>query len=276
MRLGGVVVAGTAALLLGCAGSAAGSASGTAAGSAGPASRSTPPEHAAPPPGGRFDYQLGGAYPPAAGVTTVTRDRHDPPARGTYSICYVNAYQTQPEETAWWRAVHPDLVLPVEDPDWPGEFLLDLSTPAKRTAVAAVVDGWLDGCATAGFRAIEPDNLDSWTRSGGRLSAADAVAYVTLLAARAHARGLAIGQKNAAGLGSRARAAGLDFAVVEECQAHDECPAYTAVYGTAVLEIEYARAPFRVACAARRGIPVILRDRELVPAGSPGHVSESC
>jgi Glycoside-hydrolase family GH114 len=188
------------------------------------------------PPAGRFDYQIGGAYPPARGTAIVTRDRHDPPAPGTYSICYVNAFQTQPEETAWWRSEHPDLVLPVEDPQWPGEYLLDLSTPATRTAAAAVVGGWIDGCAAAGYRAVEPDNLDSWTRSGGRLTSADA----------------------------------------EECEASDECPDYLAVYGTRVLEIEYAMAPFEAACTARRGNPVVLRDRAVVPAGRPGHTSRTC
>jgi hypothetical protein len=221
---------------------------------------------------GRFDYQIGGAYPPAPGVAIVTRDRRDPPAPGVYSICYLNAFQTQPAETAWWRSAHPDLVLPVEDPEWPGEFLLDLSTSAKREEVAGIVGDWIDGCTAAGYRAVEPDNLDSWTRSGGRFSAADALSYAGRLVRRAHARGLAIGQKNAADLGARGKAAGFDFAVAEECAAFDECADYTAAYGVEVLEIEYDRGAF--ACAADH--PVILRDRDVVPAGSPGYVYESC
>lgn len=253
------------------------------AGTATPPAPAGPPAPAATsaaavslPPPGRFDYQIGGAYPPPPGTVTVARDRSDPPAPGAYSVCYVNAYQTQPAETAWWRSAHPELVLPVEDPEWPGEFLLDLSTPDRRAAAAGIVGGWIDGCAAAGYRAVEPDNLDSWTRSGGRLTEADALAFAGLLAARAHRRGLAIGQKNAAELGSRGRAAGLDFAVAEQCQANDECEAYTAGYGTAVLEIEYARAPFLAACAARRGNPVTLRDRDVLPAGRPGHTDDSC
>jgi hypothetical protein len=203
-------------------------------------------------------------------VTVVTRDRHDPPA-GAYPVCYLNAYQTQPEDTAWWRRTHPDLVLPVEDPDWPGEFLLDVSRPA---AVLAVVGPWVDACAAAGYRAVEPDNLDSWTRSGGRLTEADALAYARLLTARAHARGLAAGQKNAAELGPRGRAAGFDFAVTEDCGAQEECAAVTAVYGTAVLDIEYSRDGFAAACPARH--PVVLRDLDVRPAGSPGYVREAC
>lgn len=242
--------------LTGCAGSA-GPGGGTRSGGA-------------PWPVGRFDYQIGGASPPAAGVTVVVRDRRDPPA-GAYPVCYVNAYQTQPAETAWWRRTHPDLVLPVEDPEWPGELLLDTTRPQ---ALAAVVGPWIDGCAAAGYRAVEPDNLDSWTRSGGQLTEAGALAYARLLIARAHARGLAVAQKNAAELGGRGRAAGFDFAVTEDCAANGECAAYTDVYGAAVLDVEYTDAGFAAACPA--GHPVVLRDRDVVPAGEPGHRTRTC
>ena len=91
------------------------------------------------PAGGRFDYQLGGAYPPAAAVTIVARDRGAAPAEGLYSICYVNAFQTQPEEAAWWRKNHPDLLLrtegggEVEDKNWQGEYLFDTSTAGNAS-----------------------------------------------------------------------------------------------------------------------------------------------
>ena len=49
-----------------------------------------------PPTEGRFDYQLGGAYPLPAGVTVVVRDRQDAPAANAYSICYVNGFQASP------------------------------------------------------------------------------------------------------------------------------------------------------------------------------------
>ena len=78
-----------------------------------------------PPPGTEVDYQLGGAYRLPDGVRVVTRDRTDPPARSGYSICYVNAYQTQPGTLRWWRDHHSRLLLRddgalVHDPlaDW--------------------------------------------------------------------------------------------------------------------------------------------------------------
>ncbi|GIG29665.1 endo alpha-1,4 polygalactosaminidase [Cellulomonas marina] len=199
-----------------------------------------------PPVDAVVDYQLGGAYPPAPGIDGVVRDATDVPAPGLWSACYVNAFQTQPQERDTWLADHPDLVLhgdrgtPVVDPGWPDELLLDTSTAARRAAVAERLDSVLQRCADAGFDAVELDNLDSWTRSGGRLTADDALALARLVVARAHGLGLAVAQKNAADLGARGRdEAGFDLVVAEECVAYDECAAYAAVYGPHVLDVEY-------------------------------------
>lgn len=253
-----------------------------------PGSRTTSsarPGFEAPPPGGRFSYQLGGAYPPSAGVDVLARDRTEDPDPTIYSICYVNAFQAQPDSVGWWQAEHPDLLLRdaggalVVDRDW-GEPLLDISTDASREELMRVLGPRVQGCAASGFLAVEPDNLDSWTRSGGLLTDEDALAMAALLIERAHASGLAIAQKNAAELTPRARAAGFDFAIAEECQVHDECEAYVDAYGAALLEVEYtdqARSAFEDACRAREDIAsVTLRDRELAPAGAAGHVEQWC
>lgn len=55
------------------------------------------------------DYQLGGARSVPASVGIVVRDRHDRPT-GRYDVCYVNGFQTQPDELAFWRK-RPGLVL---------------------------------------------------------------------------------------------------------------------------------------------------------------------
>jgi len=238
-----------------------------------------------PPIAGRFDYQLGGAYAPPPGTTIVERDRASLPVPRTYGICYVNAFQTQPEELTWWKAHHARVLLAtggtlVQDPDWPGEVLLDTSTPARRAEAAAVVGGWIDGCAAKGYRAVELDNLDSWTRSGGRLTAASNVAFAKLLVARAHLRRLAVAQKNTAELAPQGRRIGFDFAVAEECQVYGECGAYTSAYGRHVIEVEYTDNgvdAFTAACAARgRLISVVLRDRDLVAAGDQGYAYRRC
>ena len=236
-----------------------------------------------PPAGVVPDYQLGGSYDPADGVGIVGRDRSSDPADGVYSICYVNGFQTQPGELDEWPE---DLLLagddgPVFDPDWPDEALLDTSTPEKREAIAAIVGPWIEGCATAGFQAVEFDNLDTYSRSAGALSLDDNLALATRFVEIAHDAGLAAGQKNAA---EDARAlheqAGFDFAVVEECAAYRECGAYTEVYGEHVIDIEYTDElprPFEEVCTdPDTPRSVVLRDRLLQIAGSEGHVFETC
>ncbi|WP_242625359.1 endo alpha-1,4 polygalactosaminidase [Krasilnikovia cinnamomea] len=237
---------------------------------------------AAPPPNAKFDYQIGGAYQPPAGVQVVSRDRKAAPAGGVYTICYVNAFQVQPDELPWWQSHHEELLLKdangryVIDQDW-GENLLDISTAAKRAAVAAVVNGWIDGCAANGFRAVEPDNLDSYDRSQGLLTRADAMAFVNLLATHAHAAGLAIGQKNTAELGTSGRDAGLDFAVVEECGQYSECGDYTAVYGNNVIDIEYTKQAFTKACRSHGAtLSIVRRDRDVTVPGSGSYVYDAC
>lgn len=241
----------------------------------------TPSNLRLPPVNEPVDYQLGGAYPPPAGVRIVSRDRNAAPAAGRYNICYVNGFQIQPDEETFWLGQHPDLILrdgagqPVIDPDW-NEMLLDVGTPAKRTAIAAIVGGWIDGCKQAGFDAIEIDNLDSFTRSGGRLREDDAVAAMRLFADAAHGLGLPAAQKNAAELVGRRAELGTDFVVAEECDRFAECATYTAAYGAHVIVIEYRRQDFDAGCAAFPGLSIVLRDRNLVAPGQPGYVFDGC
>ncbi|HVS69518.1 MAG TPA: endo alpha-1,4 polygalactosaminidase [Mycobacteriales bacterium] len=240
--------------------------------------------YSAPPANARFDYQLGGAYRPARSVRVVDRDRTSHPAAGRYNLCYVNGFQTQDYQAEWWQTHHPDLLLHdesgelVEDPNWPGEYLLDTSTAAKRHALLAVIGHWIDICATKGFDGTEPDNLDSNTRSQHLLTAADNLAFAALLAARAHRDGLAIGQKNDAELSARARrTAHFDFAIAESCQVYRECGYYRKTYGDEVFEVEYGAGSFHAACHARgKRISIIRRDRNLVARGKPGYTYRSC
>ncbi|WP_067499586.1 endo alpha-1,4 polygalactosaminidase [Actinoplanes sp. TFC3] len=237
----------------------------------------------APPANAGFDYQIGQPYTPPSGVTVVSRDYTASPAAGLYSICYVNAFQTQPDAASWWQTNHPDLLLrdadgnEVIDEDW-NEILLDYSTAAKRTALTAIVGQWIDTCATKGFKAVEPDNLDSYTRSGNLLTASQAVAYATSLSTRAHTKGLAIAQKNDADLSTaNAKKAGFDFAVAEECADWNECDAYTATYGNRVFVIEYDAANFKKACASHGSkLSIVQRDRDVTAPGSRTYVFKSC
>jgi hypothetical protein len=239
------------------------------------------------PTGVKFDYQLGGSYTPPAGVEIVTRDSTSEPAHGLYNICYINGFQTQSEDKTLWLEKHPTLVLrypsgqPVFDPGWPDEMILDVSTPARRSAIAQVMDKAIDLCAAKGFNAVEFDNLDSYSRSHKELTLADDIAEARLLVRHAHADRLAAGQKNTPELGSRGRDdIHFDFAVAEECYRYDECASYTRVYGARVLDIEYTddlRGTFASDCNSR-SIPAmtILRDVDLVTPTSRHYVYESC
>jgi hypothetical protein len=216
----------------------------------------------------------------------VDRDWHDAPAAHRYDICYVNAFQTQADEDGWWHRHHPHLLLHdaaghrVEDQGWPGEFLLDTSTSAHRHTLARIVGGWMRSCARKGYDAVEPDNLDSWSRSHHLLTRADNIAFARLLVARAHGAGLAIGQKNAVEIAAKGARIGFDFAIAEECQVYSECGGYRHAYGRHVIEVEYTDSPhryFRRACAARGdAISIVLRDRDVVPRGQPGYVERWC
>ncbi|WOF22773.1 endo alpha-1,4 polygalactosaminidase [Microbacterium betulae] len=264
---------------------------------------------ALPPTGGVFDYQLGGAYEPAGDVTIVARDRTDDPAPGVYGICYVNLFQTQPDAddgpdpaasgtTAWWEAEHPGLLLRdasgalVVDADW-DEALFDIRTAENREALLAIQGEWIEGCAEAGFDAVEPDNLDQHERSDGLQTLDDTTAYMRLVIPIAHDLGLAVAQKNTAGLGddgptlvSSDPAEGFDFAVAEECELYDECDAYP--YPGVVLEVEYSdtgdvtrdgrtQSAFAWACERRAGEhPITLRDRDVVTPDDPAYVFEHC
>jgi hypothetical protein len=247
-----------------------------------------------PPVDAGFDYQIGGDYPLPEGASVVSRDwfSGSPAPDPAYSICYVNGFQTQanergadrPDERSNWprRLVLSKLG---DDPHWGGEYLVDISTAKKRERAADWVAQMIGGCASEGYDAVEFDNLDSWTRFNGTPLAkkvpfgkSDALAYAKLLAARAHAGDMAVGQKNTTGVSSAESAkVGFDFAIAEECARYDECDRYRAVYGDHVIEVEYRRRDFREACdTVGDHISVVLRDRLVSMPGSKRYLYDAC
>jgi Glycoside-hydrolase family GH114 len=239
------------------------------------------------------DYQIGGDYEPPIGVEVVVRDWFSgSPLADGYSICYVNAFQTQddsddvhrPDERSQWPG---ELVLSElgDDPNWPGEYLIDIGTSERRETAAAWVGQMIQTCAAKGFDAVEFDNLDSWTRFDGTPVAddvpfgeADAEAYATLLTAAAHARGMVSAQKNAVELtGATADRIGFDFLIVENCGEHAECDDAAEQYGDQVLAVEYEEAGFLAACDVIGGrSSVVLRDLELSRSDSREYAYDEC
>lgn len=236
-----------------------------------------------PPVGGLPDYQLGGAYEPAEGVSIVARDRSVEPPPGRYSICYVNGFQTQPDELGLWDS---DLLLSrgserLVDPEWPDEVLIDTSTSDKRKRVFDTVSPWILECAEAGFDAVEFDNFDSFTRSQNALATEDNAALASSYVELSHHHGLAVGQKNAAEFSRTLHEeVGFDFAVAEECSAFRECEEYSRVYGQAIIDIEYTDNLLRdwdeICKDPETPGSVVLRDRDLTVAGSPNHIARHC
>jgi hypothetical protein len=239
------------------------------------------PTFTLPTPNEGLDYQLGGGYEPPAGVTIVSRDRNDVGVVGLYNICYVNGFQIQPDEEAFWLDEHPDLVLrdgngdPVIDADW-DEMLIDTSTQAKRDAVLDIVTDWIEQCRADGFAAIEIDNLDSYNRSQGLLTEDNNVAMMAAFSFRAHTISLASAQKNSAELVARRAEMLTDFVVAEECNRYDECDVYTAAYGDQVYVIEYRQEDFDAGCADFPGLSIVLRDRNLVTPSQAAYVYAGC
>ncbi|MET7477328.1 endo alpha-1,4 polygalactosaminidase [Streptomyces sp. NPDC005648] len=232
-----------------------------------------PPKHVP------WDYQIGGVYPVPSGVQVVSRDHDDEPAPGAYSICNINAFQAQADEERDWA---PDLLLRgadgkvVHDKEW-DEAVLDIRTDAKRQRIAAKLNGWIDECAAKGFKAVEPDNYDTFTRYPSYLRAGQAESLMKLLSAHAHGKHLAIAQKNAVELVADRASVGLDFAVVEECAEWNECGSYAEAFGDNVLVVEYTAKGFSKACSAWGGtLSVVRRDSLLVPKGSSGYLRQTC
>ncbi|MFE3030674.1 endo alpha-1,4 polygalactosaminidase [Streptomyces canus] len=241
--------------------------------SASPVSVTLPPRHVP------WDYQIGGAYPPAAGVRVVSRSYDDAPAAGLYNICNINAFQVESDEERDWDA---DLLLrggdgkKVRDTDW-DETVLDIRTAAKRERIAARLDTWIDTCAAKGYQAVEPDNYDSFTRFPSYLEAAQAEALMKRLVAHAHAKGLAVAQKNTAELVSDRASLGLDFAIVEECAEYDECGTFADAFDGHVLVVEYTKKGLARACATWSStLGVVRRDADVVPEGADGFLRETC
>ncbi|WP_199840445.1 endo alpha-1,4 polygalactosaminidase [Streptomyces sp. AS58] len=268
------------------AGLAVAAALGTAATLLGSFRSEAAPAVTLPPVNAGFDYQIGGAYPPARGVKVVTRDVKESPAEGLYNICYVNAFQTQQEGDVggpqdWDR----NLLLrdgdgtPVVDPDW-DEVILDISSPAKRDRIAKKINAQIDECAAKGFDAVELDNYDTYTRdvADGRITARHAQLYIRLLSRHAHSKGLAVGQKNTVELAWNRKANGLDFAIAEECgdPRWTECGKYVSAFGDNAVFIEYTDAGMGNACDYADRVSVVRRDVEVAESGSDGYVRATC
>lgn len=128
--------------------------------------------------------------------------------------------------------------------------------------VAAIMKDRLELAAQKGCDGVEPDNVDGWDNDTGfSLSRETQLAFNRMLASESHARGLAVGLKNA--LGQIPDLVGdFDFAVNEQCFEFNECDAMApfVAAGKPVFGAEYL-ASFVNDAAARETMCADARNR---------------
>jgi hypothetical protein len=227
------------------------------------------------PPPGDSGFAIGLSKPglaPRVGIGAYDVDLFDTPqptldalhAAGGYVICYFSAGSFED-----WRpdaARFPDSVLGRSYVGWPGERWLDIR---QQNALAPILQARLDLAAQKHCDAVDADNVDGYANDTGfKISTWDQISFNRWLASEAHARGLAIGLKNAAEL-ARELAGTFDFSVVESCAAEGSCAAYKPFVddGKPVYQIEYRSETknWKAVCAAAHasGFTAVLTDTAL-------------
>ena len=162
-------------------------------------------------------------------------------AVGAHAVCYVDA--------GTWEDFRPDAkAYPAsvlgKSNGWPGERWVDI----RATAVLLpIIDARVAKCETAGFDAVDFDNVDGYENATGfALTAAEQLTFNEDLAAIAHAHGLSAGLKNDTGQLSQLEST-FDFAINEQCAKYHECALYNGwtAASKAVVEVEYHVPPAR-------------------------------
>ncbi|KAL4789360.1 glycoside hydrolase superfamily [Aspergillus venezuelensis] len=127
--------------------------------------------------------------------------------------------------------------------DWEGENWLDL----RSSNVRSIMSRRLDIAKEKGCDAVDPDNVDAYGNDQGGLGLTedDSVDFLKWLSSEAHARGLAIGLKNAGSIIPRL-VGDMEFSVNEQCTEYDECDVYMPFVrqGKPVFQIEYPKGDY--------------------------------
>lgn len=221
-----------------------------------------------PPPGTRWQWQLSGTPRIEDGVDVYGMDGQETDdavlqefgERGKRTICYLSAGTLES-----WRPDadrFPDEVVGRPMEEWDEEYWLDVR---RLDVLLPIMADRMDECARKGFDAVEPDNVDGYANNTGfPLTAGDQLRYNRALAALAHERGLAVALKNDVDQIAELEP-DFDFAINEECFAHDECEAYApfTAAGKAVLNVEYEDVPGLCERAAELGLSSMRKNLEL-------------
>ena len=185
-------------------------------------------------------------------------------AQGRKVICYISVGSWED-----WRPdknQFPAEVLGNGYDGWPGEKWLDIR---RIDLLAPIMRLRLDLCKTKGFDGVEPDNIEIYNNDTGfPLTYADQLAYARWLADEAHARGLAIGIKNAPDMLANSLPF-FDFGITEDAfyygWVEEMLPFIEA--GKPVFAAEYTDmdVDFRAACnwGCQHNVSFILKNRIL-------------
>jgi hypothetical protein len=214
-----------------------------------------------PPPSGKmvWDWQIGAssesAVVPPANARLLDIDLFGTSAgkvaalksKGIYVVCYINAGSWQPGQPD--SNEYPASLKLQADPNWPGEYFLDVTDVFKSGSVLArILRARLSLCKSKGFDAVEPDNLQNDENvSGGRITRQQQIDFNGWIADEAHAAGLAALQKNGPDKILLKDRTGkmmvdkFDGILNEECQEFDECGplAEYVKRGKLALDVEY-------------------------------------
>ena len=185
-------------------------------------------------------------------------------ARGRRVICYISVGSWEE-----WRPdadQFPAALLGKKYTGWQGERWLDIR---RIDLLAPIMRARFDLCAQKGFDGLEPDNMDLYAEDTGfALTYQDQLAYALWLAEEAHARGLAIGVKNAPEQ-VQDLVDHFDFVISEDAFFYDwadQLQPFIAA-GKPVFAAEYTdtRVDFAAACdwGRQHGFAFILKHRDL-------------
>lgn len=185
-------------------------------------------------------YAADGTTPNAAGASAVHA------AKG-HAVCYVSGGSLEN-----WRpdaSSFPPTVLGKVLDGWPNEKWLDV---AQTSVLEPLMRARAQKCKTAGFDAIDWDNVDGYANDNGvGITAQKQLAYNRLLAKIAHDLGMSVALKNDLDQ-IPDLVADFDFAVNEQCAQYNECATldpFTKA-GKAVVQIEYQSQPATFCAAA--------------------------
>ena len=244
----------------------------------------------------RWDWQIGAssdaAIIPPAGSQMIDVDGFNVSAQkvaalhaaGLKVVCYldVGSYETGRPDSA----DYPAALKLSEDPDWPGEWFLDIRDVFKSGSVlAGILNKRFQMCKDKGFDAVEPDNLDNWDANRSLLTEQDQVDFDGWVADRVHALGISVALKNCPELVTRVDRTGqrlvdkFDFELDEQCQEYSECDSFTefSKAGKAIFDVEY-KANLTLNCSqfSSLSINALKKDLDLVGAGDSGYLRQTC